>query len=1515
MRLRPYLTLTAAALLLFASVLVPLLPADEPALAPLATLRGHRENVFSVAYSPDGKLLVTTSGDPSIKVWDVASTKLLKTFGEGNDGHKQIILSVAVSPDGGQFATASADNSLKFWDMPTSNAIKEIVQATAPRSVAVSPDGKLVAAGSTDGKVRLWNAADGKAIGELPAGGVAVNALAFTANGQTLAALSADGALRYFNVASNTLTAAYAAHPGEAHGLGISPNGTAAYTAGVDGTLKTWAFPPTPSKMLLAEPVVGLSMSGDGATYVAASGKTARLGSLTTGELKSTFSADVDITTAVAGGGYVVGATNNRDVILWQSKEAKQIRITAHNGPVTSVAINQGGTLLATSGKDGLVRLWSLPVADSKKIDAGGPVNAYVALADGKRFVVGGSDKTVRLVKSDGTTEKQLTGHTGTVRGVAVLSDGKTLASAGDEGTIRVWGAKAETVTQIGAHTAPVTTLIANGDRLFSASADGSVKLWQPPSSTGKGTLAHAGAVTAVAVSSDGTRLVTGCDDKQVRLWSMTTDKTEKTVTGPKMAILSVALSRAADRVAAGSADRSLFVWDANSAKELQKLTDLSGSVRAVGLPADGKTVVAGLSDGAVKLFDLTTGKEGKPLTGHKGAVNALVLPSKGETVITGGEDGKVIVQPLAGGAPLTWSAAGPVTSLAVRPDALLVAVATGKTVQLFTPAGKPEGQIPVTANVRGVAYSFDGKRLAVACDDNQARVYGVDNGLEEVMPHQAAVNAVAFGAEGRHLISASADKTVRHRPLSLVWQARPGAAVAQAVISPKSDRIVAACADGSVYSYNLADGKALGKIEAHKKTAGLSISADGSRIATIGDSEVRIWDALKLTKSFALKAEGSAVALSADGKRLAVALPGPKPGTNRVQIYDPTTGAELLTLGESEPLRASFLAWQTDNRTLTVAGEDRAVRFLDVNVTFAFEAHTGGVVGTAFLPAGQIITAGADKTVKLWSVDVERGVSTPRYRMEKELARLPEAPTALAVSADGGMLAVTAGKRVTAWTLADGKEAVAFDAPTPLGAVGFNTDRTRLAVSAGDRAVVYDLTLKSEAQAFLHAGPVAALAWSRTQPGQLFTADPKQFHLHTVGLTRQVLHDKPLRSLAVFSSGTGVLVGGDDGKARRYTGTAAAADKIYEIGDKGITAVAATKSETAIAIAGADARLGLFNSADGKLIATLNLPAPARSLAFTPDAKGLVAALANGIIEGRDVVYTVGTALPEEFGRVLQSYTHGKETLSVGFPTTGTQFWSVGGESSIKAWKLAADSPNRSFPHPASVNSVVFTSDGTRAISGCSDGKVRVFELTKTAGTIKQTDAHTANKDATSIYGVAVTRDGKLAATAGQDGRALVIDVEGSKVIREIKAFNEKEAPKGHTDSVLCVVFSPDGKQLATGSMDQTIKVWNTADGKLVREFVNPSTKGAAHPGWVYGLRWTSDGKHLISVGQAARLRGYVGVWDTATGKLLSGQELDVGTIFSVALAPDEKTMTIGTGGSVRSNTHQALIYRVPGR
>src|SRR5262249_61615769 len=121
--------------------------------------------------------------------------------------------------------------------------------------------------------------------------------------------------------------------------------------------------------------------------------------------------------------------------------------------------------------------------------------------------------------------------------------------------------------------------------------------------------------------------------------------------------------------------------------------------------------------------------------------------------------------------------------------------------------------------------------------------------------------------------------------------------------------------------------------------------------------------------------------ACRADGKRLAVALPGARAGVLRV--FDPDTGRELQLLeGHAGAVRA--LEFLPDGRTLLSAGADKVMRLADVNVVAVIDAHAGGVAGAAFHPGGNLlVTGGADKTLKLWEPATGKPV--------KALATLPE--------------------------------------------------------------------------------------------------------------------------------------------------------------------------------------------------------------------------------------------------------------------------------------------------------------------------------------------------------------------------------------------------------------------------------------------------------------------------------------------------------------------------------------------
>ena len=166
------------------------------------TLTGHTEAVYSVAFSPDGKILASGSWDDTIKLWDATTGELIHTL----TGHTDWVGSVAFSPDGKILASGSRDGTIKLWDTVTGELIQLIHTLTrymdAVLSVAFSPDGKILASGSWDDTIKLWDATTGKRIHILTGHTDWVGSVAFSPDGKILASGSGDETVRLWRMPS-----------------------------------------------------------------------------------------------------------------------------------------------------------------------------------------------------------------------------------------------------------------------------------------------------------------------------------------------------------------------------------------------------------------------------------------------------------------------------------------------------------------------------------------------------------------------------------------------------------------------------------------------------------------------------------------------------------------------------------------------------------------------------------------------------------------------------------------------------------------------------------------------------------------------------------------------------------------------------------------------------------------------------------------------------------------------------------------------------------------------------------------------------------------------------------------------------------------------------------------------------------------------------------------------------------------------------------------------------------------
>ncbi|WP_394428846.1 caspase, EACC1-associated type [Streptomyces sp. SGAir0957] len=485
----------------------------------------------SVVFAPRGRTLVTAAKDGTVRFWDPATHRETGTAITATKDRLFGVVGLAFNPKGTLLATACGDGTARLWDPVTQRAVG--------RPFVAQPDGSKVSAAvfSASGKslitlsngvVRLWSVATGHDLGRaipLPDAGSATG-LALDPAGTVLAVAGGDNTVRLFNPATRKplgapVTAASFGYQGTA--VAFDPAGTVLATGDSKGTVRLWD-PRTQQPR------------GD--------------------PFEATTEYAVNALTFSPDGRLLVTAGQDGTVGFWdpvtRRKSGRFLRIPATYGTqgvynAVEVAFNPKGTVLATGNGDGTVRLW-----DSRtREQIGRPIVAnpfsaetprYSAVhdlafsPDGTVLATAGADGVVRLWNT--ATRRQVGADIRHGSGasahdahdLAFTADGRALATAGEDGTVRLWNPSTQRQTG-----RPLTMPVPKSDRQVDAvafSPDGSllvtvsggqtVRFWNPRTRHEVGLpipVTTSGQVWDMAVSPDGHTLATVQNSGTAQLW------------------------------------------------------------------------------------------------------------------------------------------------------------------------------------------------------------------------------------------------------------------------------------------------------------------------------------------------------------------------------------------------------------------------------------------------------------------------------------------------------------------------------------------------------------------------------------------------------------------------------------------------------------------------------------------------------------------------------------------------------------------------------------------------------------------------------------------------------------------------------------------------------------------------------------------------------------------------------------------------------------------------------------
>lgn len=159
-------------------------------------LAGHKDSILCVAFTPDGKQLVSGSRDGTLRVWDLETQTEVAALACGEP-----VLTLACSPDGKTLATGGRERSIRLWDVPT-RQLRIALQGhpREVRSLAFTPDGKRLASSGRDPSIRVWDVESGKPVAHYQGHSFAVTSVAFSPDGRTLATAGWDKLVKLWDV-------------------------------------------------------------------------------------------------------------------------------------------------------------------------------------------------------------------------------------------------------------------------------------------------------------------------------------------------------------------------------------------------------------------------------------------------------------------------------------------------------------------------------------------------------------------------------------------------------------------------------------------------------------------------------------------------------------------------------------------------------------------------------------------------------------------------------------------------------------------------------------------------------------------------------------------------------------------------------------------------------------------------------------------------------------------------------------------------------------------------------------------------------------------------------------------------------------------------------------------------------------------------------------------------------------------------------------------------------------------